>query len=72
MIEIFTPDGGVPSPCGLSQVPRGARRDPGPAREAPGDYGPIIGVTLNRARSRPNWYITSATRWILTLSMAVG
>src|SRR5882757_808681 len=34
--------------------------------------GPIIGVTLNRACSRPNWYITSATRWIRTLSMAMG
>ena len=42
------------------------------APESRPGQGPIIGVTLNRACSRPNWYITSATRWILTLSMAVG
>ena len=76
MIEIF-PNGGAPSPCGLS-VTTGAAGvivrpgAPGAAQEAPGGNGPIIGVTLNRACSRPNWYITSATRWILTLSMAVG
>ena len=29
--------------------------------------GPIIGVTLNLDFSRPNWYMTSATRWIRTL-----
>jgi hypothetical protein len=27
---------------------------------------------LNRECSRPNWNITSATRWIRTLSMEVG
>ena len=37
-----------------------------------GCYGPIIGLTLNLVLSRPNWYMTSATRWILTLSIAVG
>jgi hypothetical protein len=34
--------------------------------------GPIIGETLNLDFSRPNWYMTSATRWIRTLSIAVG
>jgi len=45
-------------------------------REAPNavgaGQGPIIGMTLNRLRSSPNWYITSATRWMRTESMAVG
>jgi hypothetical protein len=72
MIEIFTPNGGRALALRPQPGASRGRRDPGPAREAPGGYGPIIGVTLNRARSRPNWYITSATRWILTLSMAVG
>jgi hypothetical protein len=45
--------------------------DAAPPVRSPGQ-GPIIGVTLNRELSRPNWYITSATRWMRTLSMKVG
>src|SRR6185437_8954900 len=60
-------------------VPRGDHLRPGsaPKPDMPGlgaslGQGPIIGVTLNRECSRPNWNITSATRWIRTLSMEVG
>ena len=58
-------------------------RDRGPA--APGlraddenwaklknDAGSSMLDTLNRVFSRPNWYMTSATRWIRVASMPIG
>ncbi len=64
------PGRGLPGPrLRGSRQPVRLAAAPGRAVEC---QGPIIGLTLNRERSRPNWYITSATRWIRTLSMAVG
>ena len=36
------------------------------------DDGSTMLDTLNRVFSRPNWYMTSATRWIRTASMPIG
>jgi hypothetical protein len=59
---------------GLPPLPHrgGGRPEPVGHPDARMSQGPIIGETLNGDFSRPNWYMTSATRWIRTLSIAVG
>jgi MFS family permease len=58
-------------------VPGKPRADSLPAavpaqnRLQPGQ-GPIIGPTVNRRFSSPNWYMTLATRWIRVSSILVG